>query len=334
MPVRVSVLSRSVPVMSHQPGPRIDKLLAEHAAARRRVADEHMFTVTREGGNRMGTFRLQLFTAPGARPVAVATQTWGEGGSLTNWAEKYAAEVWRRHFPEETVPPVWIELQLLGSPSRPDRFTLVTFDQSHQYELADPQWCQMSDADIEQLLGGPVDRGRGEGYQPWPLPPEERPVYRVAWVALLPAPEGMDRGCIDATPPRRQRVGRQLIPRRRTRDCCYYHSIDWHRVSAAAIRILRRARTEGLAGEAFTDRLSDLAGSAENLPGPERQALWELVSDGAGIQLSGNGRGRGRSYINGRHRVTAMLEAGVRRTVVIHWEMPEETAPESLARTG
>lgn len=42
----------------------------------------------------------------------------------------------------------------------------------------------MSDADMEQLVGGPVDRGRGEGYQPPPAPPEEQPVYRVARVAL------------------------------------------------------------------------------------------------------------------------------------------------------
>ncbi|MGH3220783.1 MAG: hypothetical protein ACRDPY_19150 [Streptosporangiaceae bacterium] len=319
--------------MSHRPGPRIHELLAEHAAARRQVVDEHMFTVTREGGSRMGTFRLQVFTTPGARPVAVATQTWREGGSLTNRAEKYAAEVWRRHLSQDTVPPVWIELQLLNVPGHPDRFTLVTFDQLHPYQLVGPQWCQMSDGEIEQLVGGPVDRSRGEGYQPWPVPPEELPVYRVAWVVLLPKPEGMDRGCIRATPPWWQRASRQLIPRRQTRDC-YYHSIDWHRVSAAAIRIVRRARAEALTGEELTDRLSDLANGAKDLPDLERHALWELLSDGAGIQLSDDGSGRGWPYINGRHRVTAMLEAGVRRTVIIHWEMPEEAGPESLPRTG
>jgi hypothetical protein len=145
-----------------------------------------MFTVTRDGGSRLGTFRLQLFTAPGTRPVAVATQTSDEGGSLTNFAEEYAAEVWRRHLPQEMAPPVWIQLPLLGSPSRPGHFTLVTFGQAHPYELARPQWCPMSDVDIEQLAGGSVERDRGEGYQPRPGPPEEQPVYRVARVALLP----------------------------------------------------------------------------------------------------------------------------------------------------
>src|SRR5581483_2735099 len=36
-------------------------LLAVHAAARERTADEHMFTVSGWSGHRMGTFRLQLF---------------------------------------------------------------------------------------------------------------------------------------------------------------------------------------------------------------------------------------------------------------------------------
>jgi hypothetical protein len=45
-----------------------------------------MFTVTR-GGRRVGAFRLQLFTAAGTRPVAVAPQIGGEGGALMNRAE-------------------------------------------------------------------------------------------------------------------------------------------------------------------------------------------------------------------------------------------------------
>jgi hypothetical protein len=39
--------------------------------------------------------RVQLFTAPGHRPVAVVTQRAEEGPSLTNWAERYAAAVWQ-----------------------------------------------------------------------------------------------------------------------------------------------------------------------------------------------------------------------------------------------
>jgi hypothetical protein len=60
--------------------PAVRDLLAAHAAARERTADDHMFTVSSWNGARMGTFRLQLFTAPGTRPVAVATQGPAEGG--------------------------------------------------------------------------------------------------------------------------------------------------------------------------------------------------------------------------------------------------------------
>jgi hypothetical protein len=79
----------------------VGKLLAEHAAARRRVADDHMFTVAHPDGTRIGTFRLQLYAAPGARPVAVATQFVGEGAALMNKAEKYAAAVCATFFREK-----------------------------------------------------------------------------------------------------------------------------------------------------------------------------------------------------------------------------------------
>jgi hypothetical protein len=176
----------------------------------------------------------------------------------------------------------------------------------------------MSDAELDCLLGCAVDRERGDGYQPAPVPPVRQPVYQVSWVALLPGPEGMDRGCLTTIPPWWQRAVRQVVPRHRTRDCCHYHSIDWHRVSASAIRIVRQAHVEGLTGEAFAGRVSELI-RAGDLPGLERQAARELLSDEAGIQLSRDDDG---PYINGRHRVTVMLEAGVRKTATIRWEMP------------
>jgi hypothetical protein len=218
--------------------------LAVHAAARQRGTDEHMYTVACDE-HRMGTFRLQLFTAVGARPVAIATQTAGEGASLTNRAEEYAADVWRRHFPGLAEPPVWIELQLFpGIPGHPERFTLVTFSGGQPHELTGPGRCRMSDADVARLVGAAGDRDRrGDGYQPWSREPEELPVYQVAWVGLLPRPDGVDRGCMNGPPPWQLRLGRQLVPRRSTRDCCYYHSVSWQQVSAAAIRIWPTPRT-------------------------------------------------------------------------------------------
>jgi hypothetical protein len=122
------------------PALAVRDLLAVHAATRERTADHHMFTVNSWSGQLMGTFRLQLFTAPGARPVAVATQLPLEGGSLANGAEDYAADVWRQKFPGSAESPIWITLQLHpGGPAEgPERFSLVTFRVAGPYELSSP----------------------------------------------------------------------------------------------------------------------------------------------------------------------------------------------------
>lgn len=72
--------------------PIVRELLASYAGARQRAVDDHMFEVT---GNqyRVGAFRLQLFTAPGTRPVVAATQIAGEGGSLTYRAARRVAAI-------------------------------------------------------------------------------------------------------------------------------------------------------------------------------------------------------------------------------------------------
>lgn len=61
---------------------RRQDFLSRHAAPRAGTVDDHMFTVERTGYS-PATFRLQLFTAPGVRPVAVLTQTDREGTSLS-----------------------------------------------------------------------------------------------------------------------------------------------------------------------------------------------------------------------------------------------------------
>jgi hypothetical protein len=85
----------------------IPALLAEAAAPRERVIDDHMFTADRDY-RPTAAFRLQLFTAPGTRPVAVVIQRHGEGASVFNAAERYAEAVWQRHCPDEDAPPIWI----------------------------------------------------------------------------------------------------------------------------------------------------------------------------------------------------------------------------------
>jgi hypothetical protein len=300
------------------------ELLVTCAAARECVADEHMFTVT-HGGILVGTFRLQLFTAPGVRPVAIATQSTGEGDSLARRSAEYAAAVWHRRLPDAARPPVWIELQLrAGRPDlledQPARFELVTFAAARPYRLGRPQRCPVSDQDVIRLVGGQVDRDRGDWYLPWPAVPADQPACQLAWVGLLPAPVDVDRGCFTGAPPWWRRLGRQLVPCRRTRTCCYYHGVDWRRVSAAAIRIARQIRAEGRAGDAHTSRAYDLAAEAD-LPQPEREALAELLAGPSAIRVGRDDQGR-RYYLNGRHRAGAMLDAGVRRTVVFGGEKP------------
>jgi hypothetical protein len=138
------------PGSAGEPPSAVRELLALYAATRQRTSDDHMFTVTSWNGTRIGTFRLQLFTAPSTRPVAIATQYFpGEGVPLGTWTEEYASEVWRREFPDSAEPPVWITLQLHPGPrdAPPELFTLVTFQAGGEHELSSPQPSPMTDAD-------------------------------------------------------------------------------------------------------------------------------------------------------------------------------------------
>jgi hypothetical protein len=125
----------------------------------------------------------------------------------------------------------------------------------------------------------------------------------------------MNRGCFKTAPPRWRRLARQVIPRHAPRDCCYYHRVDWHQVSAAAIGVTRQARWEGLAGQTLSGRAVELA-EAQDLPPQEREALGKLLTGYTAIQPTRLLRRRP-GYNNGRHRVTAMFDSGVRRTIVL-----------------
>jgi hypothetical protein len=72
--------------------------------------------------------------------------------------------------------------------------------------------------------------------------------YQIVWVARLPSvgPGSLERSEEDRTPacmqygvPIDTRIGRQIIPRSHVQRCCWYHSVDWHRASAAAINVAR-----------------------------------------------------------------------------------------------
>ncbi len=252
--------------------------LANHVGLRERVLDEHMYRLPPEAGYQV-TFRLQLFTAAGLRPVAVATQMplAGEGTSLTNAAETCAAVVWQQHFPDDQEPPIWIAHMIMEG--RRD-LQAVTFAVDRAAgTLHDPGWRSVSSADVDALVGQPVDLERGSGFvAPEPeLEPES--VYVAMPVVLLPRPRPFRKaGCMATGVPWWRRLGRQLFPRRGGRRCWRYHGGDWHVVSRVAVRLAEQARA---AGVSFEDTTWFVLGhpDAESLGTWEREALYSLLTD-------------------------------------------------------
>lgn len=301
--------------------PRRLALLGEHGGARTRTVDEHMFTVGQ------ASLRLQLFTAPGLRPVAVATQTDGEGVSLMNRAERFVEAVWQRHCPAEPEPPIFIAHQLLMGKDL--GFSHYGFTVTGPFTVASPpKWGPgLSTDELEQLVGGPVDPDRGAGFvaatplvEPWMR-------YEVAAVIWLPTPdlEG-EPACMPSGTPWWRRLARQVVPRRRRRGCCWYHGTNWKAVSEAAITALATADAGSLEHDADEDpedaRLF-AAVSALRTQGLDEQVL-EAAETLFFEAIQPSGRDGVVPYINGRHRAQAMLDAGVRRTVIGRWIEPEE----------
>ncbi|GAB3286950.1 hypothetical protein GCM10027456_82990 [Kineosporia babensis] len=263
---------------------------------------------------RFTRFRLQLFTGPGLRPVAVVTQAVGEGLSLTNGAERFAEAVWSRFFADDPQPPLWIQILLMGEGSR-TRFTPVQFTVAGAHQLASPpRWCQsLSSEQLAQLVGGPVETGRG----PYTLP--QRPaepvaVLEPAWVLALPRPDSdADRACNSRTVSTRQALLRQVWPRRGPGACtrpatCWYHGGDWHLVSGTALRLLAAARAENIAREDILHVV--LERGRELVTGWEMEALESLLIEPIHPQREDG------TFVNGRHRTRVMLETGVRRTLI------------------
>lgn len=287
------------------------------AASRERTVDDHMFRAGRT------SFRLQLFTAPGQRAVAVATQAEDESPSLTNEAELCAAEVWQQHCPGQELPPVWIERQFPGAFGQEPAFQLVTFGESEQYQVHQPHWCTISTEQIVHLVGGPVAEDRGEGYLP--PEPEAEPELRFEAIELrrlaqpLPFREECMSGGSGATSRARSWTDRLL-----RRRCCWYHSGDWHRVNDMALTALSRARDEDVKADdmrRYADAYAAVAGASKW----ERAALYSLYCPPVAIQPSGDDY-ISNGFINGQHRVQAMRDAGVGRTVVLRLVWPDNPA--------
>ncbi|WP_328863100.1 hypothetical protein [Streptomyces sp. NBC_00306] len=184
-----------------EPSPRVRDELRALAAARRLSVDDHMFTAP----GLPGTFRLQLFTAPGARPVAVATQIAGaEGMGLMNGVERFAGAVWERHCPAEDLPPVWVERQLWPEGELQEtRFRRVMLVPSaDRYRPRDPRWSVVTHEQLQDLVGAPVATDRGAGYLPRAAEPEGQLMFEEFAVARLARPYPFrEQACMPAGVP-------------------------------------------------------------------------------------------------------------------------------------
>jgi hypothetical protein len=314
------------------PGSRRRPDVLAYAALRERTVDEHNYAVD---ARRRGTFRLQLFTAAGARPVAIATQRYtekiSEGTSLSNAAECYAETVWQQHFPDQAEPPIWIQLQLVDEERNEDLgplgdgFEAVTFTvdaERRPSRLHSPTWEPLEYDEVAELVGREVDVTRGRDWNPPEPEPEEKFYFRVAAVVSLPPTMPFRQpDCMPCTNEHSWRIGRRLLrqlrPRREALECCWYHGGDWHQVSRVAIGLVRAGQKAGVDAP-------DLWGWAhdQNLLGGldrwQTQALESLLGMALAIQPFEDHT----MYTNGQHRAQAMLDQGVRRTVVGNWRWP------------
>lgn len=264
------------------------------------------------------TFRVQVFTAPGARPLVLATQeAQHEGCSLVNGAQHFASRVWQRLLPQEPHPPLWIQNLIMGA--RDDGCRLVTFTPAGDYQVTHPRWQTLKTSQLKQLVVGPLDLARG----PYPRrveDPEPVQVLEPMEVRHLPRPgPDADRACRPAGISEETVEERQRWPRRggtgTKKGCCWYHGGDWHQVCDTAVELVRRAQAESTAWGDIPAYVLDRAKST-GLSRWGQQALMSLVIEPIDPDEEGG-------LVNGRHRTQVLLEAGVREVVVARYRLPD-----------
>ncbi|MEU0237657.1 hypothetical protein ABZ234_08195 [Nocardiopsis sp. NPDC006198] len=178
--------------------------------------------------------------------------------------------------------------------------------------------CEQAVARVTTRAGADPDHQQSYVHRlmhPEPDPAEEL-AYRVVWVATLPAPHNLFRASCMTPLSTAQRWARQARPTRTPRSCCRYHAVDWHRASRGARRLLRQARRGAGPVEEVYRRARALAARA-GWDTAQREAALSLLSPAEGIIVSPEDSPARWFLLNGQHRTQALLEAGVRRTVVL-----------------
>ena len=147
----------------------------------------------------------------------------------------------------------------------------------------------------------------------------ERWSYDVVAVLDLPVPTDLSHPpCMVRPRSWFERRYRRFAPQSKARGCCWYHGGDWHRASSTAIRLVRAAEAAGHIDEDIAEHALNQADD-EGISGWQLEALGSLVDPGTAIMLGDEPDEQW--YIEGRHRATAMLDAGVRHTLVARFEL-------------
>jgi hypothetical protein len=145
---------------------------------------------------------------------------------------------------------------------------------------------------------------------------------KVVWVMRLPQiypPFAEDQrwrdGCMMPPITWRQRLFRQVFPRRGVQGCCHYHRQDFHAIAAAVITVYRQISRRGLEGEEADELMFELLQDT-GLTEAEQFTAMLLLSEDCGIQIGRPAGKRRWRYQEGRHRARALMDAGVRRILV------------------
>ncbi|MGC4939265.1 hypothetical protein [Kribbella sp. DT2] len=293
--------------------------MTPHYGARERIVDDHGYTVPTPSGGRV-TFRLQLFTGPNLLPVGIATQATGDAGSVVNMAEFAAEHVRSTLLPDQTRPPLWI--QRMTYDDSPPNNLLVTFTEPGRREgglhVLTPHWGPILPEQLEGLLGSDVDLSRGDRYVPQPEPEPRTIRFELIAVDKLPVahpfrqPQCMGNDEQAGPRWRRGRTGFLLRGILR-RPCCWYHQGDWKTVNRLAEEYLRDAEASGTTEVRHAVIQAVDEAELDEWTGEALSSLFTVPIDLDQSSVPW-------SYINGQHRVQAMRDARVLRTVIAHYE--------------
>jgi hypothetical protein len=263
--------------------------------------------------------RDMLSTFIQALMSAEADAVSGDAGSITNMAE-YAAEFVRQTFlATDPEPPLWI--QRLVYEDSPPSTMFVTLTSSCRRESGvhalTPSWEGLSSEDLEELIGPDPDLGRGERYVPQPQPERKQIRYEVVAVdQLLMAHPFRQPECMgdDDLPGPRWKRGRQgFLLRRLLRQHCWYHQGDWKAVNRLAEIHLRTAIDSGTVDVKTAVREAIDAAEYDDWTA---EALDSLFA----IPIDLNQTSHPWTFMNGQHRVQAMRDARVARTIIAQFD--------------